>query len=155
VPASACGVCAGPLCANALHLCARVFPVPARVLCLHLVERHQMKVNAQWSCHGPATRPVSLPGCLHRIFPFVCACFAPVCAYLAICLRVCHPVCPGREAVPASACVVLARALCARVPCTCLCVLSLSLRVYLVLQWLDILNCGAYRNTIDSRSSPE
>jgi len=37
VSARACGACAGPLCANALHLLARAFPMPARVLCLHLV----------------------------------------------------------------------------------------------------------------------
>ena len=38
VPARACGACAGPLCANALHLFARAFSVPARVLRLHLVD---------------------------------------------------------------------------------------------------------------------
>jgi len=37
VPARTCGACAGPLCANALHLFARAFSVPACVLCLHLV----------------------------------------------------------------------------------------------------------------------
>jgi len=36
VPASACGTCAGPLCACALYLFARAFPVPACVLCLPL-----------------------------------------------------------------------------------------------------------------------
>ena len=75
-------------------------------------------------------------------------------SHLAIWLRVCHPVCPGRKAVPAAAstCVVLAQVLCARVPCTCLCMFSLSLCVYLALHWVNILNCGAYRNIIDSRS---
>jgi len=37
VPARTCGACAGPLRANTLHLFARAFPVPACVLCLHLV----------------------------------------------------------------------------------------------------------------------
>jgi len=31
-PATACSACAGPLCSNALHLFARAFAVPARVL---------------------------------------------------------------------------------------------------------------------------
>jgi len=38
VPARACGACAGPLCANTLHLFARAFPGPASVLWLHLVD---------------------------------------------------------------------------------------------------------------------
>jgi len=38
VPARACDACAGLLCTNALHLFARAFPVPARVLCLHFVD---------------------------------------------------------------------------------------------------------------------
>ena len=32
MPATACSACAGPLCSNALHLFARAFAVPARVL---------------------------------------------------------------------------------------------------------------------------
>ena len=38
VSVRACGACTGPSCAKALHLFARVFPVPAHVFCLHLVE---------------------------------------------------------------------------------------------------------------------
>ena len=38
MPATACSACAGPLCSNALHLFARDFAVPVRVLSLHLVD---------------------------------------------------------------------------------------------------------------------
>jgi len=38
VPATACDACAGPFCANTLYWFARAFPVPACVLCLHLVD---------------------------------------------------------------------------------------------------------------------
>ena len=38
VPARACSACAGPSCVNALHLFARAFPVPARLICLFLAD---------------------------------------------------------------------------------------------------------------------
>ena len=46
VPASACGACSGPFCTCALHLFARAFPVPARVLCLALGRYAQL----WWVC---------------------------------------------------------------------------------------------------------
>jgi len=66
---------------------------------------------------------------------------------LATCIRylhVCQPVCLGRVLLPVSACVVLARALCAHVPCTCVCVPCPCLRVYFVVHLFDMLHDGEF-----------
>jgi len=66
---------------------------------------------------------------LHVPFVCVCAClcFAPICVYVLVCEFVSLPVLADNPYL--HACVVLARAICARVPCSCLRVLSLCLRV--------------------------
>ena len=71
VPARTCGACAGPLCANTLHLFARVFPVPACVLCLHLVDilncSHDHWGMAPPLNHGRAASTLTI-GARQRLF---------------------------------------------------------------------------------------
>jgi len=73
-----------------------------------------------------ATSLVPYPECFALHIPAMCECFAPACAYLAL---VCAfaSLLVLRDAVYQRALVVLARAPCARVPCTCLHVQSPAL----------------------------
>ena len=67
VPARTCGACAGPLCANALHLFARAFSVPACVLCLTVFGKH-CECIAQKCTHLERLPPLSS----HLLLPSHC-----------------------------------------------------------------------------------
>jgi len=62
VPARTCGACAGPSCANALHLFARAFPVPQLTSSIHKAKEKGHRAHGQnkiMHAYGPKSTPIA------------------------------------------------------------------------------------------------